>query len=253
MFHPDEVTIIHKDEYRKWAYDQKNAFNYFARTKITAEDKIYICAGITDPKKNFEELNIFNFQLPKNILEIAEQFGPEVITFGSVLENLESENEYIKSKTRLFKYLRDQSMYRNFKHWQLHTLYGTKPPKPQMFLGQISRALKENNIFIMSSGLQLREYWHSQDVVRFILSSEIINSKTNQIEIVGCGSPLTLKEVAEGIFEYFNRVDLLRLGVLLDPVFDNYSFNFKTKSSNPTKFMREPLSGVCNYLNQNME
>ena len=247
-----ENVIVSRNEYLSWISSQDNAYKFFEEKKLSCEDVIIVCAGVTDPRATEEELNLVNLALPKKILQAAEYSGPRIITFGSVLENFPTDNPYLSSKREFFNYLKEESNFTNFEHWQLHTIYGFLPPKSHFFLGQIMHALKSNSKFEMTSGNQLREYWHAEDVVNFIASQEK-EREPRQIDVVGTGVPLTLRALAEAIFLHFNLIELLEVGSMVDPALDNYSLNLGSTRGYPLNYMREQIAGVIECLDQHIK
>ena len=241
------TTLLRRNEYVEWATKPTEIKNYFENRKISEIDTFFVCAGLTDPGVTQDVLDTLNFYLPRNLLEVAAMYGSKIITFGSVLENLNIKNNYILSKRLFLNYLNFESTYRNFEHWQLHTLYGGKPPKVHMFLGQIALALSSKSKFQMTSGLQLREYWHVEDVANFIMSQRT-SSDPDQIRIVGSGLPVTLRELAIAIFEQFHARDLLEIGVIEDPRIENYDLELANARAEAKPYMRDPVDGVINFL-----
>ena len=96
---------------------------------------------------------------------------------------------------------------RRILHCRLHTLYGGEP-KDHMFLGQIVNAIRSNSVFSMSSGEQLREYHHVDDIAESLAT--IVNSDWSlwsPILEINSGQPLKLLDLAMAIFNAFkNRI-----------------------------------------------
>ncbi len=138
------------------------------------DSKIYgdfiFAGGITDPLVAVEKINYSNIEFPKRVIEATFDHSDfRYLTVGSIHENVELfyNNNYLRSKLELGRLIEKKSYESNVKdrflHLPLHTLYGGKP-KDHMFLGQIAKAIKNGTVFRMSSGLQLREYHHVEDI-----------------------------------------------------------------------------------------
>ncbi len=179
-----------------------------------AEDDVLICAsGIINPRESAEEIRFANFTVPKLACSIARDHGAKAITLGTVLEDIVpkgKQNPYVQSKKSLAN-----AAEKSWLHLQLHTVYGGHAPDRFMFLGQLFKALKDSQRFSMTSGEQLREYHHAEDVAKAILK---VGAQTD----TGCidishGEYITLRELAEEIFTHFDRLDYLGIGDLVSP------------------------------------
>jgi len=115
-----------------------------------------------------------------------------------------------------------------------------------MFLGQIFTALKNNEKFKMTSGFQIREYHHLDDVTKAI--GFLISENISGIVDITFGNGIMLRELAEGIFEKFQKKELLKIGeveVVQTDVFENkYQRNIRISKLD----FREPIKGVHTYL-----
>ncbi len=107
-------------------------------------------------------------------------------------ELVSSKNRYVQSKTLLNHYVKSlNSQHNSVAHIQLHTLYGVGAPSPFMFLGQILSALRNDSVFEMTSGCQLREYHHFLDDTEAI--KQILESQTTGVVNLSNGKPVTLE------------------------------------------------------------
>jgi nucleoside-diphosphate-sugar epimerase len=99
----------------------------------------------------------------------------------------------------------------------------------------------------MSSGLQLREYWHVSDVVKYLLS-RIEQASTTGITRVTSGKPIQLRELARQIFDHFDLRELLAINALATSPHENYGRLFLPEDADIAHFMRDPIPGVIAFL-----
>lgn len=211
---------------------------------------VLVACGLLDPKLPADELLSVNYQLPKNLIDAVSKLGINVVTFGTVMEGLlQSKNPYIQTKTILGEYVRAvASSSSPAAHVQMHTLYGIGQPSGFMFLGQLLASLKQNAPFRMTSGQQLREYHHVADDARAI--RQIATVGALGVLDVSHGKPLSLKALAEGVFEALGKRQLLQLGALPEPREENYE-----KTLVPVKMLqsiafRDSLPAIVQYIRQ---
>jgi nucleoside-diphosphate-sugar epimerase len=246
-----DANIIELDRrtYESWVCPGVDGqVSQFFDKKTEENTYVFVASGILDPSLSEEELRAVNYYLPRNIIDGATKLGIKVITFGTVMELIRAtKNQYIRSKIELADYIEEiGSPSKRALHIQMHTLYGSGLPNRFMFLGQILDAILTNRQFHMTSGLQLREYHHSADeaqVVRFIATSD--NYGVTQISH---GKPLSLREIAEGIFESFSMKYLLHTGSLPEPEDDNYSRVFTSSDIPPEMSFRDTLPAIIKYV-----
>ena len=244
----DKVRIVPRIDYLSWvSFNQTQ--KYFKRNNINSFDSIYICSGLTNPQSSKEVLDAINFQIPKNILLAAQAIGANVMTFGSINENSEPNNPYMKSKRKLFDYINTTQNYANHKHLQLHTIYGINMPKEHMFLGLIANSIRLKTNLKMTSGLQLREYWHAEDIASIALNYKIVNL-FERIEKISCGQPFQIKDLALTIFDHFDLLDMLEIGGIEDPPNENYNDAMTPRILDLARFKRDEFSGVVKYLEE---
>jgi nucleoside-diphosphate-sugar epimerase len=115
-----------------------------------------------------------------------------------------------------------------------------------MFLGQILKSLKNKTTFNMSSGNQLREYHHVEDLVSAIKHLFTNNASGNQQ--MSIGNPIKLKNLAIFIFEYFNARSNLRIGAISDNSLDNFENKLLANTYIEKISFREPYESIAKYL-----
>jgi nucleoside-diphosphate-sugar epimerase len=244
----DNVKIVSRKDYLSWTSFDKTQ-KYFKQNKINSFDSIFICSGVTNPQSSKEVLNAINFQIPRNILLVAQAIGTKVITFGSVHENFEPTNPYMESKRKLFESINTNQDYANHKHLQLHTIYGINYPKKHMLLGVIENSIKFKTILKMTSGLQLREYWHAEDIANLAFNHKLVNS-FERIEKISCGQPFQIRDLALAVFGHFDLLDILVIGGIEDPPNENYNNLMAPRILDLARFRRDEFSGVIEYLEE---
>jgi hypothetical protein len=241
-----DFSIIPKEEYLRWI-DPPCFVEFLERNNISVNDSIYVCSGETNPEAPTATQTLINFHLPRSIVALSERSQCRILTFGSIFENFELDNPYLRSKRMFYKFLSQRPPNQNHKHFQLHTLYGINAPKPHMLLGQMSNSIKNKSIFKMSSGLQLREYWHGNDLAR-VISKLDWHGCGQQVVKVSSGSPFKLKTLALEVFRHFEAEGLLSIDSLPDPSNENYDKVFMPEVDGLKEMMREPFQGVISYL-----
>lgn len=245
------VMVLPRELYKDWS--QQGASSKVSRyleslqKKITA---ILIPAGLLDPRLNQSDLIQVNFNLPKNIIEGALRLGIKVVTFGSIMEELlQTKNSYVYSKVLLANYVNEAvSAGHPIAHIRLHTLYGVGEPSEFMFLGQILNSLRQDVFFDMTQGRQLREYHHVKDAAKAVL--KILDGNSFGVINISHGKPLSLKEIAQNIFQTFGKTSLLRIGTLPEPHAENYSRIFDPPDLLRDIQFRDSMSGIIAYMQQ---
>lgn len=209
---------------------------------------ILIAAGVLDPKASEEEHLRVNYSLPQNIISATEDLGIRVVTFGTVSEHFQSQvNTYIRSKKMLADYiLSDAVISKRVTHIRLHTLYGGRAPHEFMFLGRILHSISLQLPFEMTNGNQLREYHDVYDVALAIW--EILESGAMGAIDLSHGAPITLKNLAEYLFNRFDCAGLLRLGALEEPVSENYETIFRPHYFYAKTEFRFSLPAIGDYF-----
>ena len=248
-----EFVPFTRNEYMGWLQDESGRKAQAAFADAKPEDCFHVFAGITDPKENLESLSKVNLKLPELIYRVANESGSLVVTYGTVMEIRKGMgNPYIESK-RLLRSAQAEYLNRGLliKHLRLHTVYGIDRPQSHMFLGQILEALETNSEFRMTSGRQFREYHHAEWVAEEI-RSKIKSRRSEAVEITD-GVRVSLADLATGIFDYFGRPELLKLGALPDPDFEAYqedgTENMMTASHETIALVNRVSTYLQNCLN----
>jgi hypothetical protein len=131
-------------------------------------------------------------------------------------------------------------------HLQLHTIYGIHVPKKYMLLGKVLEAIRDNSNLKMTSGEQLREYWHAKDVAKFVVSQDWIDN-TDKIIPISSGHPIRIKDLVTSIFSSYSMNGLLSLGSIPDDPNESYTLDM-FKPSIAAMYMRDPIQGVQEYI-----
>lgn len=212
------------------------------------EGTIVINKAILDPKYEKEKIYHWNYYLPRFIIEmvIKHQSKCCILTIGSIHEHSGIENNYLNSKRELSNYIASLNDSR-FKHVRLHTLYGEGMPISNMFLGQIFEALYFNKPFLMSYGMQYRQYHDYFHVAKHILSLIANWQNTRQFIDLNGVEWLRLKDIAKGIFEAFDKSHLLKIGklssveeeIVVRPSLEAETFEFP-----------KAIPGIVSYFNK---
>lgn len=244
-----ELITLERSIYKDWSRDgaADQVSRYFDHNACE-NSTVFVTSGLLDPNFSEEDLLKVNYTLAKNVIDGASKIGIKIITFGTVMEGLiMSKNYYVRSKRKLSEYVEKMTTNeRSIKHIQLHTLYGIDHPSPFMFLGQMILAIKSNLPFEMTSGRQLREYHHLEDeavAIRLIAESSV-----SSVVNLSHGQPVSLRAVAESIFDALEKSHLLRLGALPEPADENYDQIFRANEVVSTVLFREALPSINEYM-----
>jgi nucleoside-diphosphate-sugar epimerase len=216
---------------------------------------VVFASGITDPSAPPEQLWRSNVAFPIAAIEAtAQQEGVRYLTLGTTFEQFPAfaaANPYVESKRRLWACLQATgtlTQNRRVAHVRLHTVYGGRP-KPHMFLGQMIAALSSGTQFRMSSGRQLREYHHVQDVTEALLA--ILDSEWSfgaEPLMLSAGDPVPLAELARAVFKTCGRPDLLEVGAIAAAPSENERVRFPRSDAAVLPFYRDPRVGVPEYV-----
>ena len=252
-FKNQKIIAINRNIYSDWLCSGSFRKIEAHFNDIQPDDKIFITAGILNPSHNPNELLQINYQLPRNLILALAERNPRIITFGTVMENIDNyQNSYILSKKKLSEFVSNQNLNnKNILHLQLHTLFGYGAPKEFMFLGQILNSLLQKTDFQMTSGNQLREYHHLKDEVKAI---EIFSdSNLCGVEHLTHGEPIYLKDLAETIFSEMNSRHFLKIGYLSTPDYEMYSESYselfkRSKILEKVEF-RKTTPAILEYIN----
>ena len=220
IFQDKDIRVVGSDIAHNWSTDEGVKKIEKDLDKLGIEPNLILnAAGEVDPKANSSKLSNLNFNLPKNLEVYARSCGIKLVTFGTILENLENlavSNPYLASKRQYLEHFQKVVPGKSHSlHVQIHTWYGLNKPHMHMFLGQIFQSLKTNEPFKMSAGNQLREYHYVYDdlkALQFLMDQEF-----SGIIQINHGEILSLKEIAFTLFKSFDALHLLKIGSLKTP------------------------------------
>lgn len=157
-------------------------------------DLIIYCAGAGIQPKHSESENTIealNFDQPQQLIQRLQEanYQGQLITFGSYFEignsdqkkpftetelivsNNSLPNIYCKSKKKLTKHISEQLSKSSFKHLHLilTNVYGVGENENRL-LPYLARSFKAGQEVSLTSGEQVRQFTHVNDVANFILS-----------------------------------------------------------------------------------
>lgn len=224
----------------------------------TSSDFIF-CNGLTDPKAPKEDLLKSNFEFPKRMIQMEfENSNHRFLTLGTVFEAIPeicATNAYVQSKLRLSEWItHESSLAHRVLHVRLHTIYGGKSGN-HLFLGQMLEALRTGHEFKMSSGEQLREYHHVDDLT-FALG-RLLQKKgpwpfESPILNLSSGRAITLKQIAEAVFKDLGRESLLKVGAIASPQFENRNQMFTASPENVLPASRDPIPHIIDWIRESL-
>jgi dTDP-4-dehydrorhamnose reductase len=210
--------------------------------------------GLTDPKLPLSEIEQSNIEFPIRVIEqvngLSSDSSHRFLTFGTIQENFPEvcrSNPYLNSKLKLYERIRHfhalPGAEFRFLHFRIHTLYG-RGAKEHMFLGQMIQAIREQNTFAMSSGDQLREYHHVDDVAQSIAAVLDQDWKFGPAIELSSGNPVRLAELARAVFRAMNSESLLQIGGMTRHPAENTAKVFSRSPDWLLNHSREPIAGV---------
>lgn len=207
------------------------------------------CQGPTDPSVSLETHRRFSVELPRAYFRwLAEHVELRLaVSLGSVHENeprLCEKNSYLKAKREWLE--ATPSLGVRAAHFQLHTVYG-QPVRPSSFVGQMLAAIREDRVFSMTSGTQLREYHHIDDLAPAILRMCRQRSIPPVLPL-NHGHAVTLRALAEGVFAKVGKESLLSIGTHEARAQETFE---QTWRATPAPFdvpYRDPVKGVADLL-----
>jgi nucleoside-diphosphate-sugar epimerase len=251
LYEPTEVVCLDRAEYESWSTAGAAVVeSYFSRCN-PAPSVIYVCSGLLDPRLSDEALLAVNYHLPRAVIEGVKGLGTKVVTFGTAMEHGLTDNRYVKSKVRLGDFVEQANATgAPATHVRIHTQYGEGEPSSFMFLGQILTALRNDTAFAMTLGKQLREYHHVEDDARAIKA--LVSGDVVGLVDLAHGKPVTLRSLAEAIFEAQGKSHLLQVGAVPEPAQDNFDRVFTVPESLKTHSFRETLPAVVEYMKSRM-
>jgi hypothetical protein len=188
--------------------------------KNTEKLNLFICTGTIDPKDE-SGVYLVNDLFPRKIVTACEELDVSVITFGTVQEGWDLNNHYINSKRQFSEWL-EQKKPTHVYNFKLHTLYGGYRTDNNLFLSQIVRSIKSGSKFRMSSGFQIREY-HLQSQVTEYVNYFLRSGALDFPKHISHGKPITLRNLAEYIFDRFSLDQLLEFDDSINIRDDNFS------------------------------
>ena len=248
-----QSKLIKRETYTSWYKSRdttviENYFNSLESEKI----EVYLCFGATNSKISKEEMLLANYELPLFILNSVQKFANKIITFGTIQELLNTDlNNYTKSKHEFSKKIQTENwLDGKLLHVRLHTVYGSRSLKQETFIGQIVEHISNSSKFKMSSGQQIREYHHINDIAQIL--EKILEMKLEGPVDISSGQPLKLGTLANYIFEQLNLRNLLLINENDRVLGENYDKVFEPNHVIKTYKFIEPLNGVFEYVKQQL-
>lgn len=245
----DKIVSPSRAVYENWWQSdaQTDILEFFYPILKKSNPTVFICSGLLNTKATESDHKKINFLLPNNIITALRGTDSKIFTFGSILELFpDMDNPYVRQKRKLASLANECDPENDLCHLQIHTVYGGGLPSPFMFLGQILSSLLNKTPFNMSSGLQLREYQHIDDIVNAIRLLEKKNASGTIA--ISTGKPVMLKDLAVEIFSSFDQMDLLKIGSIHSWESENTETQFEPVSLPSEIMFREALENVPLYL-----
>lgn len=220
-------------------------------------DTVVFSAAAIDPALPKHQLDLINYKIPiAAIQSLSEGSSPPVIiTLGSALEGIASDNFYIDTKNRLS--LECASLqFGNWTHLRTHTLLGSAPPPQHMLMGQLLSALKHKSDFTVHGTYQVREYLHYEQFAAFIVDLLLGEVETLAgVHQVGGKEKTILYPLVEQIMKKYNPKSTLFVNENLSWRTDQTLLNARSNDfelNNPTG-LDLALSLVPGWLAQSTE
>ncbi len=247
MYQDTEIRIIGSEIAQRWTdEDSLNKVENDLEYLKIFPDLIINAAGEINPKARPSKLLAVNYFLPRNLQDYSQRKGIKLVTFGSILENLEdvaNSNPYLTSKRKYFDYFEKEISHNtNSLHLQIHTWYGLKMPSNSMFLGQMYQALKDKKVFHMSDGNQLREYHNVFDDLKAV--QHLLKQETDGVVQINHGEVFSLREIAKSIFDSFNSTNLLCIGTVSAPEHEVFVKHFQPNALLESIQFRPTIEGL---------
>jgi nucleoside-diphosphate-sugar epimerase len=249
----ENVLKTPRDEVESWLSESDFSSMRRYLTKLEPNTTVINAIGLTDPKTPIDQLNRVNFVFPQELLNVVNDLGLKLITFGTILEkhaDLTRGNSYVKTKNDFLNHIQESSRTKSHLHIQLHTIYGAKRSHNHMFVEQIFRALSQKNYFEMSSGLQVREYHHIDDEINAIL--KVMQCGVFGVVELNAGNAIQIKQLAKEIFTEFGQLPLLRFNPELDGV-EVFNYFYEKSPYLADVSFRDPITGVIDYFNKRFQ
>jgi nucleoside-diphosphate-sugar epimerase len=209
-----QLIVVPRREFLPWLDSSSIRLLRFLEEIVTLSTNpinIHVSVGVTNPASDSEVLDKINVELPNRIIASSKDLPVRIITYGTVHEYSKIQNPYIHSKRQLWKSIENFDDSYSVLHLRLNTIYSDLAPKEHMFLGQLLMSLRRAEEFHMSSGNQIRQFHHIEDLVAVV--DDILGNPMESRFFDVCGQEyLTLRTVAEGVLSHFGMDHLLRLG-----------------------------------------
>lgn len=220
-----------------------------------------LAGGVTDPKLPREMIFDSNFFSVVKVVDTARGIKPasatyRFMTLGTIHESfneLSKTNPYLESKVALGMWVAEQSRKfgPHYAHLRLQTIYGAEP-KSHMFLGQMLVALRNNELFKMSTGEQLREYHHSDEIAEAMQNLTDQDWDFGSILNICSGEAIRLAELASSVFKAFDRSELLQIGALPSRAEENRDRTFVRSPHWLVSHFRPSIPGITECLKENL-
>lgn len=216
--------------------------------------------GITNPRLPVGEIRASNVEFPFSVISaLRERPQFRFLTIGTIFENFPqacAANAYLGSKLELGSRMSELSRggVDHFLHVRLHTVYGARMA-PHMFLGQVARAIATRTPFAMSSGEQMREYHHVDDVsgaFGALLDRDWEKAAPGGIVQINSGEPVRLAELAREVFKDFGMEDLLQIGAIPGASADNKEKVFERSPEWLLARSRPAIPGVIAAIRESL-
>ena len=208
---------------------------------------LFCAVGETNPSEDPNALNHVNFELPRKILGASVGLPIQIVTFGSVHELTDISNPYMDSKKKLFSFFDANPDVFQWTHFQLHTLYSEGEPHPHMLLGQVLSSLRSREKLRMSSGLQIRQYHHVEDVIKIVMK-ELAFSSSHGLKQVNGPETLSIGQLVKAIYEEFDSVELLEFGNIVKDSPEIFEANFEVSQGLTPLDFRKSIPGVISVF-----
>jgi hypothetical protein len=245
-------VVLDRRLYRNWDKLDSRLFVEIYKAKSDLNSKYLInTVGVISKKFNDELIMHWNYSFPKYLYQICRDLDLVLVTLGSVHEisdEMLTGNTYLKSKNQLWQFLLSQD-FKNSVHFQIHTWYGGNNVHAEMFLGQIINSIKNDIVFRMSDGRQLREYHHVLDDAKCVLN--YLELGVSGVKMISHGERLTLEFIATNIFKHFGCENLLQIDHLSSPEFEIRNNDFFPIETTKSTF-RPTIEGLIDYVQKHI-
>jgi nucleoside-diphosphate-sugar epimerase len=212
--------------------------------------------GLTNPALGIDALVAANIDFVRHVIDATfAHSSSRYLTFGTIHEDFPDlcrANPYFETKRELSLLVSRMGAPERFRHLRLHTVYGGTP-KEHMFLGQMVQALRTNTVFKMSSGEQLREYHHADDIAgaaQTLLSRAWIGDPLMELS---SGRPVRLATLAQAVFAAFGKEHLLEIGAIHRHAQENVLRTFERSPEWILGESRDAVEGVIAYVRKCLE